>query len=132
MTEITAIPKKRVIQQFITQWNSIRTNRIIHLTTYLSLGFAAVSLIFIAIYWTKLPPQIPLWYSKPWGTERLASTYFLFLLPGSCIIFTLLNMILITSLTLDNLIYSQILSVGSVVISLLSMITLIKIVLLVI
>ena len=33
----------------------------------------------IAWFWKTLPPQVPLWYSKPWGDERLASPWFLFL-----------------------------------------------------
>lgn len=123
---------QNTVQQFIARWKSLRTNRIIHLGTYLSLIFSVIGLVCIGIFWNKLPAQVPIWYSKPWGVERLASSALLFLLPGSCIIFTVINMILASYLTIEYLVFSQILSIGSLVISLLSMITLLKIILLVI
>ncbi len=44
------------------------------------------SLLLIALYWRNLPPAVPFWYIKPWGTERLASPGYLFLLPAVNII----------------------------------------------
>lgn len=39
------------------------------------------SLIFFALRWSKLPPQIPLYYSLPWGRQQLASPWELTILP---------------------------------------------------
>ncbi|MDO8488436.1 MAG: hypothetical protein Q7S31_04000 [bacterium] len=46
----------------------------------------AVSLVvtcgLLLVYRTILPPQVPLWYSQPWGQEQLASPYWLWSVPG--------------------------------------------------
>ncbi|MBI2007417.1 MAG: hypothetical protein HYS83_01825 [Candidatus Blackburnbacteria bacterium] len=46
------------------------------------LGFAsiAIALFLLLIFWKKLPSQVPLFYSKPWGEEQLVSPVF-FLIP---------------------------------------------------
>jgi hypothetical protein len=52
-----------------------------------SLGFSflflAVSVLFLLIFWSKLPPQVPLFYSLPWGIEQLSSPVRLSLFPIS-------------------------------------------------
>ena len=40
---------------------------------------AQVLLIFLS--WNKLPPEIPLLYSQPWGTDQLAPGFMILLLP---------------------------------------------------
>ena len=40
-----------------------------------------VMLGIIAWFYKSLPPQIPLYYSRPWGDEQLAAPIFLLLLP---------------------------------------------------
>ena len=51
-------------------------------------------LIFLVSKFNDLPQQVPLFYSRPWGEARLATTTTLFLLPGFSIIILLLNHIL--------------------------------------
>ena len=46
----------------------------------------AVTSVVIAVgllitYRGNLPLQVPLWYSRPWGEEQLASPYWLWLMP---------------------------------------------------
>jgi hypothetical protein len=43
-----------------------------------------VSLILVS--WGKFPPQIPLFYSRPWGEEILAAPIFIWILPGIALI----------------------------------------------
>lgn len=42
----------------------------------------------LIIHREKLPPVIPLWFTKPWGSERLADPNYLWLFP--LLIFTFL------------------------------------------
>lgn len=42
---------------------------------------AVISGGLLGIFFAKLPPQVPLWYSRPWGEEQLASPVFLVLVP---------------------------------------------------
>lgn len=88
-------------------------------------------LVFIFIKFDNLPKQVPLYYSLPWGSQRLASAASLFLLPSFSIIFSLINNI-IAAITLQSIqVISRLLVVFSLVYSVLSLITLIHIVYLV-
>lgn len=88
-------------------------------------------LVFIFIKFDNLPKQVPLYYSLPWGSQRLASAASLFLLPSSSIVFSLINNI-IAAITLQSIqVISRLLVVFSLVYSILSLITLIHIVYLV-
>lgn len=46
-----------------------------------SLFFLAFGCVFLALFWSKLPPQIPLFYSRPWGEEQLAEKVQIIFLP---------------------------------------------------
>lgn len=49
-------------------------------------------ILFLAIVWQKLPPAVPLFYSRPWGEPQLAKKIYLWLLPASAWILTLINL----------------------------------------
>jgi len=53
-----------------------------------------LSLIFIALNWQRLPPQVPLFYSRPWGEDQLAPKIAIFLLPASSVGVFLINFLL--------------------------------------
>ena len=85
-------------------------------------------LILIVIKFDNLPVQVPLYYSLPWGSQRLVSGALLFLLPSFSIVFLLINNLL-AAFTLHSIqIISRLLVVFSLVYSVLSAITLIHIV----
>lgn len=107
-------------------WKVLGSNRIISLATYGGLLFAVVGFISIVVAWSRLPPVVPLWYSKPWGAERLAHPFWLFLLPSSSLCIIAINGYIAAFLTNEYLVFSQIVSLSSLVISLLSTITLMK------
>lgn len=44
---------------------------------FIGLGSLVVALFFLAFFWPSLPPEIPLFYSKPWGESQLATHYFI-------------------------------------------------------
>lgn len=52
-----------------------------------------MSFIIPALALSKLPPQIPLWYSLPWGESQLAPKTSLFLLPVISMIFLIFNLL---------------------------------------
>jgi len=59
--------------------------------------FLAIMLLFIFIFKAnRLPPQIPLFYSKPEGEEQIADTLMIFLLPLSSFFFTVINNLIFT------------------------------------
>lgn len=85
----------------------------------------------IVLRWQYLPPLVPLWYALPWGNEQLAAPYWLIILPlGSALIFTA-NAALSIYFFSEYLIFTQLAFLTSFLVSLLSFITLIKIITLV-
>ncbi len=50
---------------------------------------AQVSLILVS--WNRLPPAIPLFYSRPWGEPMLTSPIFLWILPAIGLAVTIVN-----------------------------------------
>jgi uncharacterized membrane protein len=48
-------------------------------------------LITFLFHFSKLPPQIPLFYSRPEGEEQLVDWWFIFLIPLTIIVFFFLN-----------------------------------------
>lgn len=112
-------------------WNHIKSNWVIMTVTKFVIGFTVLSLLTILWRWNRLPPQVPLWYSLPWGGSQLAQPLFLFILPIGALLIYFLNMVIAMYLTADYLIFTQILYLSSFLVSSLSFITLIKILFLV-
>jgi hypothetical protein len=60
---------------------------------FVALFICAINWLVFALFIGKMPPQIPLWYSLPYGPSLLSSKESLLLLPGLATAFTLLNML---------------------------------------
>lgn len=95
-----------------------------------SLFLISLSLIFIVFKFKTIPPKIPLFYSLPWGEQQLADKFFLFLLPIASIITLLLNIILAKKIK-EEVLVMKLLIGTAFLFSLLSFITLVKIILLI-
>jgi len=60
----------------------------------LSLIFVAISSYLLFTNSGNFPLAVPLWFSKPWGEERLAEPIFLWLLPTTSLILVAFNFFL--------------------------------------
>lgn len=58
-----------------------------------ALFFLFINLALLGLFWFRLPPQVPLFYSHPWGEEQLANPYFLFIFPASILLISVANLI---------------------------------------
>jgi hypothetical protein len=52
------------------------------------------STVLIFLFYSELPPQVPLFYSQPRGREQLVSPPFLFLLPGISFLTLVVNFLI--------------------------------------
>lgn len=109
-------------------FRSLQTNTIICWCSRITFLFILGALAFLFISWNKLPNQVPLWYSKPWGEDRLVSPSWLYLLPGASVCWYIINTALSMHITKDHLVFSQILFLSSLVVSIFSFITLFMII----
>ncbi len=90
-----------------------------------------ISLIIIllwAINIYKLPQQIPLFYSQPWGENQLADLPQFIVLPALVILTVLINLIISWHLHPSQIILKRILSFSSLIVSFLILITAFKII----
>jgi hypothetical protein len=108
-------------------WAETKNNWIILMTGRMVIALTIASLICIIALWTRLPSMVPLWFSRPWGTDQLAHPLWLFILPISSILLYFMNLAISTFLTAEYLIFTQISSLTSLLVSFLSFVALVKI-----
>lgn len=99
---------------------------------YLGLTFWIAQVVIIFSTWRYLPPQLPFFYSRPWGEEQLSTPLGLLILPGLSVAIFLVNFIFTQVLPQEEVLMKQILTAFATVFSLLCLITLTQIVRLVI
>lgn len=88
-------------------------------------------ILLLFVKFNSLPQQVPLYYSLPWGEGQLASATSLFLLPTFSLVILLINN-LIASFFLKTIpLFSRLLVIFSLVFSLLSSISLARIIFLI-
>jgi len=94
--------------------------------------FLIISQIIILFFkFNDLPQQVPLYYSLPWGEGQLASATSLFLLPTFSIVVLLINNLIATFFFKSISLFSRLLVIFSLIFSLLSTISLTRIILLI-
>ena len=110
-----------------------------HFTDKLVLWFFALTmvaiilqLILIGLSWKFLPPQVPVFYSKPWGNDILAKPIFLWILPGFSVLVYILNFILSKLISVDNKFLNRIFAFTSLFVSLAILFDIFKIITLII
>lgn len=96
---------------------------------YLCLATNALVLILVILTQEVLPPIIPLFYGQPQGASQLAPKIFLVIPPAVALLVTGVNVCL-SRTTKDDFLWSVLLG-GSILTTVLSIITVVKIVLLV-
>ena len=85
-----------------------------------------VSMILISS--GKLPPQLPLFYSRPWGEAILASSWALWILPVVSILGVLVNFLIAIFLVANNRFLCRILIIFALLVVLASVYDTVKII----
>lgn len=99
---------------------------------YLALFLVFVQAGFLVLVYRKLPPQVPLLYSRPWGEEQLVSTYGLFLLPLLSLAIIGINRLILGFFPKEETFMAKVLEWASIIFSFLALISLFQIIRLVI
>lgn len=97
-----------------------------NLVTY-TLILIFVQIIVLVFSYDNLPPQIPLFYSLPWGQNQLANTSYIYILPISSTVILIINITLISFLAKIRLLSISLL-VSSLIYSLLTLISCLNII----
>lgn len=96
-----------------------------------TLFFIAAQVVILFFKFNDLPPQIPFYFSLPWGESQLASSTAIIYLPIFSIIITLLNSFWAAMLVKTNSLFSKLLIVFSLIFSFFSSLAVFQIVFLV-
>ena len=88
--------------------------------------------IVLGVLYAKLPPQIPLYYSLPWGDEQLTHPSMLFFLLGGGFVGFWIHVVIGNMLKKVSLLFTHILIIGSAILYLLLIFSVMKIIFLVI
>lgn len=121
----------KLTHHIIAAWQVLSTNWIVGVVNKFMSIITILSIAVLIWRFRSLPPQVPLWYQKPWGEDQLASPYFLILLPVGALLVYFVNGIVSIYFTKEHLVFTQILFLTSLVVALLSFVTLVKILFLV-
>ncbi|MBI3955625.1 hypothetical protein HY339_00015 [Candidatus Gottesmanbacteria bacterium] len=106
---------------------NVENNWFLALSRRLAIASIIAATILLLWRYPSLPPFVPLWYSKPWGTDRLAHPLWIILLPAGSLVILIVNTIASRILTRDILIFTQILAATALLVAVLSLVTLTKI-----
>lgn len=106
-------------------------NWVIRIGRRFTIASIALSGFILLLRFPALPPLVPLWYSKPWGTDRLADPLWMTILPAASLVILCVNTAASRILAHDMLIFRQILAATMLLVAILSTVALARIVFLV-
>ncbi len=96
---------------------------------YLAMAINTLTLVFIFLAKNLLPPEVPLFYGNALGEAQLVKTLSLTIAPGASILILFINIFL--SNIIEEVFLKKILIISSFFVSILSSITIFRIILLV-
>ena len=102
------------------------SSKILGLSLKLALFFCLSQVVVVAVFLRKLPPQVPLFYSQPWGERQLAPPLLYFLLPFFSVIIIGLNKLLSVFLAKKEELAKQLLMIFATIFSFLCLVALVK------
>ena len=100
--------------------------------TFLAWTIGILSVLFQAslllVSWGKLPPEVPLFYSRPWGEQILAAPVFLFMMPAVALFALVVNFILASIIAREDIFIRRVLVACVILIGLITLYNTVKIV----
>ena len=90
--------------------------------------FLVLQLILLGFFWRKLPPQVPLFYSHPWGESQLANPFGLLILPVFSFFILLINSVVASLIPASEKLASRLLIIFGALFGFLCSVTLFKII----
>lgn len=115
------------LKKYVFTWKNLSTNHLVLLAHRVVLFLFVFALVILIWQWKKLPPMVPLWYSRPWGEDQLAHPFWLLILPFSGLFWHLINIIVSVKFLQEHLTFSQLLFLSSFIVNLFSFIALVQI-----
>lgn len=113
---------------FLQASPTLRSTWTFKLSSYALIIEYIVGLADLLLHWNRLPPQVPLWYSKPWGVERLVPPIYLLIPLAASGLVYVANIFIAKRYAAEHLMFSRVLFLTSALVSIMSMIIIIYVV----
>lgn len=94
-SEQSPIPVKRGLPRFSDVERGIVQDKFSFYVLIISIISIIVQCILVAVNWNRFPPEVPLFYSQPWGEKILTGPIYILILPLIVLAFMSLNYFLI-------------------------------------
>lgn len=107
-------------------FKNILTDRITQRGFIFCIIIIVLSVLYIALYYNALPPLIPLFNQLPWGEERLSKTIGIFIPPLIAFLIFLINLIIASRFYAKTPLLARILAITSFLISILTLLFVIR------
>ncbi len=121
-------PQQFKVRESLAQWSQPAiADHFFVLFILLWLIPVILGMVVVAINYSSLPNQIPLFYSRVWGETQLAGKIFLFLPIGGTLLLGLFNLGLATSFHTKDKIFSYLLAGTASLVSALSFLAVVNI-----
>lgn len=62
-------------------WGVVQADMVVRASLVFSLILMLVQFVLLLVYWTRIPPEVPLFYSLPSGAARLAHKNYVLVVP---------------------------------------------------
>lgn len=109
----------------------LKQEKTIRLATRIYFAILFFTFAFLVFTWKRLPPELPLFYSLPWGEEQLGKPSFLLILPIGSLLMGMVNFSLAVFSFERQPMLAKILVWATSLLTFLASLTLIKIILLI-
>lgn len=107
-------------------FKEIKEDKLLLKSAVLTLSIILLSLLSIAIFYSKLPPLIPLFNQMPWGEARIEQTVWIFLIPAIAFFIFAINLIFEKFIYKTMPLIARIFSVTALLISVLGFLFIIR------
>lgn len=122
---------KKSAMSFKSYFTELWSDKVCGLSLKLTLVFAFLFLIILLFYYWRLPPEIPLTYSRPWGEEQLVKKTFLMVFLAMTLLIVTINNLLASFLYSREQLLAQILTWTGTLVFFLVDVTLLRVAMLV-
>lgn len=116
---------------FLEATPTLRSTWTFKLSSIAILFHIAISSFMLVIFWRRLPPLVPLWYSRPWGTERLVPPLYLLIPIAASIFIYAINIFVANKFATDHPMFARVLFLSSALVSIISTIIVVRVITLV-
>lgn len=131
MSQLNFFSKKKSLYKTKEELDYLLTLPKLNVAIKIALICLGIIWLILAIFWSRLPPQIPLLYSVPWGSQQLVGKNLIWILTGFLSLTAIINLKIISFFTKKELFLSFFLAWVNTIVIIFVLITLIRIILIV-